>query len=64
MKAERRGDMSGEMMNTKQVAEYLGIHEKQVYALIKDGRIPCTRVTGKWLFPGSSSTWIRSHVFE
>ncbi|MFW5862640.1 MAG: helix-turn-helix domain-containing protein, partial [Spirochaetota bacterium] len=22
-------------MNTKEVAEYLGIHEKQVYALIK-----------------------------
>lgn len=38
-------------MNTKEVAEYLGIHEKQVYALIKAKRIPCTRATGKWLFP-------------
>ena len=27
--------MSEEMMNTKEVARYLGIHEKQVYALIK-----------------------------
>ncbi len=26
--------MSEEMMNTKEVAHYLGIHEKQVYALI------------------------------
>ncbi len=43
--------MSSEMMNTKEVAEYLGIHEKQVYALIKAKRIPCTRVTGKWIFP-------------
>jgi putative molybdopterin biosynthesis protein len=43
--------MSEELMNTKQVAEYLDIHEKQVYALIKIGRIPCTRVTGKWIFP-------------
>ncbi|HPA73363.1 MAG TPA: substrate-binding domain-containing protein [Spirochaetota bacterium] len=43
--------MPGELMNTKEVAEYLGIHEKQVYALIKDNRIPCTRVTGKWVFP-------------
>jgi len=43
--------MSMEMMNTREIAEYLGIHEKQVYALIKAGRIPCTRVTGKWLFP-------------
>ncbi len=39
------------MMNTKEIAHYLGIHEKQVYALIKAKKIPCTRVTGKWLFP-------------
>ncbi len=43
--------MSDIFMNTKEVAEYLGIHEKQVYALIKAGRMPATRVTGKWIFP-------------
>jgi excisionase family DNA binding protein len=43
--------MSEEMMNTKEVAHYLGVHEKQVYALIKSKRIPSTRVTGKWVFP-------------
>jgi putative molybdopterin biosynthesis protein len=43
--------MSEEIMNTKEVAQYLGIHEKQVYALIKAKRIPSTRVTGKWIFP-------------
>ncbi len=43
--------MSNTLMNTKEVAEYLDINEKQVYALIKSGRIPATRVTGKWLFP-------------
>lgn len=43
--------MPDEMMNTREVSEYLGINEKQVYALIKAGRIPCTRVTGKWVFP-------------
>jgi len=43
--------MSEEIMNTKEVARYLGIHEKQVYALIKLKRVPCTRVTGKWVFP-------------
>jgi excisionase family DNA binding protein len=40
-----------EFMSTKAVAQYLGIHEKQAYALAKRGAIPCTRVTGKWLFP-------------
>ncbi len=51
--------MDREMMNTKEVAEFLGIHEKQVYALIKAKKIPCTRVTGKWLFPRELiSQWI------
>ncbi|MGB9700966.1 MAG: substrate-binding domain-containing protein [Thermodesulfobacteriota bacterium] len=43
--------MPAEIMNTKEVANYLGIHEKQVYALIKAKKIPATRVTGKWVFP-------------
>jgi len=53
--------MSEEMMNTKEVAKYLGIHEKQVYALIKSKRIPSTRVTGKWVFPKRLiDEWIES----
>lgn len=53
--------MGKEMFNTREVAEYLGIHEKQVYALIKAGKIPCTRVTGKWLFPKKLiDDWIES----
>ena len=42
---------SPELMNTRQVAGYLGINEKKIYALAKAGKIPCTRVTGKWTFP-------------
>jgi len=40
-----------ELMNTREVAGYLGINEKKVYFLAKSGKIPCTRVTGKWTFP-------------
>jgi molybdate-binding protein len=29
----------------------LGINEKKVYYLAKGGKLPCTRVTGKWVFP-------------
>jgi putative molybdopterin biosynthesis protein len=43
--------MIREMLTTKEVAEYLSINEKQVYRLIKEHRIPATRITGKWLFP-------------
>jgi len=53
--------MSEGMMNTKEVARYLGIHEKQVYALIGQKRIPATRVTGKWVFPRKLiDEWIES----
>jgi putative molybdopterin biosynthesis protein len=43
--------MSKQIFTTKDVAEYLSINEKQVYHLIKEKKIPATRVTGKWLFP-------------
>jgi len=43
--------MTKEMLTTKEVAEYLSINEKQVYRLIKERKIPATRITGKWLFP-------------
>jgi len=57
--------MSEEIMNTKEVAEYLGIHEKQVYALIKAGKIPSTRVTGKWIFPRNLiDEWILTNAEE
>jgi putative molybdopterin biosynthesis protein len=55
--------MSEEMMNTKEVAGYLGIHEKQVYGLIKTGRMPATRVTGKWIFPKKViDAWIEANA--
>ena len=55
--------MTEEMMNTKEVAQYLGIHEKQVYALIRSKRIPSTRVTGKWVFPRKViEEWIESNA--
>lgn len=55
--------MSHEMMNTREVASYLGIHEKQVYALIKSKRIPSTRIIGKWVFPKKMiDEWIESNA--
>lgn len=40
-----------ELMTTREVADYLRIKERKVYDLVREGRIPCSRVTGKWLFP-------------
>ncbi len=38
-------------MSVHDVAAYLQINEKKVYALAAEGRIPGTKITGKWLFP-------------
>lgn len=38
-------------MNVKQVSEYLQLNEKKVYALVSEGKIPGTKITGKWMFP-------------
>ncbi len=43
--------MAPEYLTTKEVAGYLRIKERRVYELVRLGAIPCTRVTGKWLFP-------------
>jgi putative molybdopterin biosynthesis protein len=38
-------------LSVRQVADYLQINEKKIYALASEGRIPGTKITGKWLFP-------------
>lgn len=40
-----------DLMTTREVADYLRLKERKVYDLVAAGDIPCTRVTGKWLFP-------------
>lgn len=38
-------------LDVRQVAQYLNLNEKKVYTLASEGRIPGTKVTGKWMFP-------------
>jgi len=38
-------------MSVKQVADYLHLNEKKIYALVSENRIPATKITGKWMFP-------------
>lgn len=38
-------------LSVREVAQYLKINTKKVYALVSEGKIPATKVTGKWLFP-------------
>jgi len=39
------------LLTTTEAAEYLRIKERKLYELVSQGAIPCTKVTGKWIFP-------------
>jgi putative molybdopterin biosynthesis protein len=38
-------------MTTDEVAKYLRLNPKKIYALLAEGQMPAARVSGKWLFP-------------
>ncbi|GHE22052.1 DNA-binding protein [Halomonas urumqiensis] len=50
-------------LTTAEVAEYLRLKERKVYDLVRQGEIPCVRVTGKLLFPRQSiDLWLMNHL--
>lgn len=50
-------------MGTKEVALYLHVRERKVYELVRTRQIPCTRVSGKWLFPRKLvDAWLAQHI--
>lgn len=52
-----------ELMTTREVAAYLRLKQRKVYELVRNGEIPCTRVTGKWLFPRAMiDRWLVEHA--
>src|SRR3954469_17148163 len=40
-----------DLLTTEEAAVYLRLSERKLYELVANGAIPCTKVTGKWLFP-------------
>lgn len=40
-----------ELLTTEEAAVYLRLSERKLYDLVASGAVPCTKVTGKWLFP-------------
>lgn len=52
-----------ELLTTAEVAEYLRLRERKIYELVKEQAIPCTRVTGKLLFPRQAiDLWLHNHL--
>jgi putative molybdopterin biosynthesis protein len=40
-----------DLLTTDEAAVYLRLSERKLYELVANGAVPCTKVTGKWLFP-------------
>jgi putative molybdopterin biosynthesis protein len=52
-----------DFLTTSEVAEYLRIKERTVYELVRTRRIPCSRVTGRLIFPKTMiDAWVRLHI--
>jgi excisionase family DNA binding protein len=52
-----------ELMTTAEAAAYLRLKERKLYELVADGAIPCTKVTGRWLFPKAElDRWLSSSL--
>jgi excisionase family DNA binding protein len=50
-----------DLLTTDEAAAYLRLSERKLYELVANGAVPCTKVTGKWLFPKAAlDRWLAS----
>jgi putative molybdopterin biosynthesis protein len=48
-----------ELLNTDEAAAYLRLSERKLYELVAEGAVPCSKVTGRWLFPKAAlDRWV------
>ena len=40
-----------DLLTTDEAATYLRLSDRKLYELVAQGAVPCTKVTGRWLFP-------------
>ena len=53
--------MNKEIMNIAEVSEYLGFSQRKIYQLIKDGKIPVSKIGGQYRFMKDEiDSWLRS----
>ena len=48
-----------ELLTTEEAATYLRLSERKLYDLVASNAVPCTKVTGRWLFPRTAlDRWV------
>jgi excisionase family DNA binding protein len=54
-----------DLLTTDEAAEYLRLSERKLYELVANGAVPCTKVTGRWLFPKSAlDRWVSAGLLK
>jgi putative molybdopterin biosynthesis protein len=54
-----------ELLTTEEAAGYLRLSERKLYDLIASGAVPCTKATGRWLFPKSDlDQWLAAEAIK
>ena len=52
-----------QLFTTAEAAAYLRLKERKIYEMVAEGAVPCTKVTGRWLFPKAElDQWLASSV--
>lgn len=53
------------LLTTIEASEYLRLGERKLYELVAQDAVPCTKVTGKWLFPREElDRWVLSGLMR
>ena len=48
-----------ELLTTDEAATYLRLSERKLYELVANGAVPCSKITGRWLFPKAAlDRWV------
>ena len=40
-----------DLLTTEEAASYLRLSERKLYEMVANGAVPCSKITGRWLFP-------------
>jgi putative molybdopterin biosynthesis protein len=52
-----------QLFTTAEAAAYLRLKERKIYEMVAEGSVPCTKVTGRWLFPKAElDRWLAASV--
>ena len=52
-----------DLLTTEEAATYLRLSERKLYELVANAAVPCSKVTGRWLFPKAElDHWLASSI--